>query len=748
MRLTCAFLQIVLQHRYRSAEVHDYGNCDDNEIFNMFTQEDQYTELLKPIHEPHQVLQNDNNVISEVTSVEQSGETEAAKFVGDFKSLAKEADESLAKHKALELEIKRLLKAVVSQDIISIMQKESVVDTSDLQNELERTKERFENCIIKKKNEYAKLWNDWYKKCDECKYEKISYDKSYKDVQQKIERLQVQLGDLKCKSKDTLGVSDTLNPSSQKFENENVKLEFQNTIYENAKLRSQLFKKVSMQKDNTRGTSKNTKFAKQSILGKPPMLGDIHPLSKPVTSNSVPTPQEPKVVKNDKNSRGKKQMTIVSIKDKQKKRKPKVKKPKKVGFIERLATPKPSKPRSLLRWSPTGRMFDLNGKIIASSKSESQSDCSKGDNACTSNPVEPTIKRFPNATFSLAGFGDLQWGNILIARVYFVGGLGHNMFPVGQLCLPMFKYHKEHLCPSCDQGKSKRASHPSKPVPNSRQRLHLLHMDLCGPMRIASINGKQYVLMIVNDYSRYTWAIATSCFTQNRSIIHRRFNKTPYELINGRKPDISFLYVFEALCYPNNDREVIGKLGAKAMYDDYIGGQPSATARTVPVAQEHQDVDELNPNAMFDVNTFDNPFVNPSTSAAKSSSLQNDSGFELTGFLDANYARCKDTFKSTSGGAQFLGEKLIPIYCDSKSAIAISCNTVQYSRTKHITVRYHFIKEHVEKGTIELYFVKTDYQLADLFTKALPADRFNYLVRHLGMRSLSPQELDRLAKSQ
>ncbi|GKE02675.1 retrovirus-related pol polyprotein from transposon TNT 1-94 [Tanacetum coccineum] len=171
-----------------------------------------------------------------------------------------------------------------------------------------------------------------------------------------------------------------------------------------------------------------------------------------------------------------------------------------------------------------------------------------------------------------------------------------------------------------------------------------------------------------------------------------------------------------------------------------------------------------------------------------------DSGFELTGFLDANYAGCKDTFKSTSDGAQFLGEKLvswsskkqdcttlstaeaeyvsisacctqvlwmrtqltdygfhfnkIPIYYDSKSAIAISCNLVQHSRTKHIAIRYHFIKEHMEKGMIELYFVKMYYQLADLFTKALPVDRFTYLVRRLSMRSLSPQELDRLAKSQ
>nr|GEX04897.1 retrovirus-related Pol polyprotein from transposon TNT 1-94 [Tanacetum cinerariifolium] len=125
-----------------------------------------------------------------------------------------------------------------------------------------------------------------------------------------------------------------------------------------------------------------------------------------------------------------------------------------------------------------------------------------------------------------------------------------------------------------------------------------------------------------------------------------------------------------------------------------------------------------------------------------------DSGFELIGFLDADYAGCKDTFKSTFGGAQFLGEKLVSWSskkqdCTAVSttkaeyvslsacSIAISCNLVQHSRTRHIAVRYHFIKEHVEKGTIKLYFVTTDYQLADIFTKALPADRSNYLVRRL-----------------
>ncbi|GJX19233.1 retrovirus-related pol polyprotein from transposon TNT 1-94 [Tanacetum coccineum] len=85
------------------------------------------------------------------------------------------------------------------------------------------------------------------------------------------------------------------------------------------------------------------------------------------------------------------------------------------------------------------------------------------------------------------------------------------------------------------------------------------------------------------------------------------------------------------------------------------------------------------------------------------------------------------------------------VFSRSRVAIAISCNPVQHSRTKHIDVRYHFIKEQVEKGIVELFFVGTEYQLADLFTKALPEDRFKYLVRRLGMRCLTPEELEVLA---
>ncbi|GJS09388.1 retrovirus-related pol polyprotein from transposon TNT 1-94 [Tanacetum coccineum] len=92
-----------------------------------------------------------------------------------------------------------------------------------------------------------------------------------------------------------------------------------------------------------------------------------------------------------------------------------------------------------------------------------------------------------------------------------------------------------------------------------------------------------------------------------------------------------------------------------------------------------------------------------------------------------------------------LGFNKILMYYDNKSAIALSCNNVQHSRSKHIDIRFHFIKEHVENGVIELYFVNTEYQLADIFTKALARERIEFLINKLGMRSFTPETLKQLA---
>ncbi|GJR03455.1 retrovirus-related pol polyprotein from transposon TNT 1-94 [Tanacetum coccineum] len=633
------------------------------------------------------------------------------------------------------------------------------------------------------------------------------------------------------------------------------------------------------------------------------------------------------------------------------------------------------------------------------------------------------------------------------------------------------------MCSSCELGKAKRKSFHTKTTPSSKRRLQLLHMDLCGLMRVESINGKKYVLVIIDDYSRYTWthflrskdetprvlidfltlvqrglyahvttvrtdkgtrnrtlveaartmlsaakvplffwaeAIATTCFTQNRSLVIPRHEKTPYHIINARKPSVKFFHIFGSLCYIVRDGENLDKMKEKGdacifvgystqskayrvfnkrtriivetihvnfdelpqmasdhvssdldpqcsttvleqdslspgpqsqenvpqvaetvttsnelellyslMFSELLNGtspvvskssavhaadnpdkrqqhNTTHTSTTIDVADPpplniqltHQTLTQVptvttpeniiqaetnTKNAQVDDDEFINIFSTPVQERGETSSRHVDSSnmhtfyqhhpsaqpkgyaqnegidFEdsfapvarleavrlfiaydahksftvyqmdvKTTFLygplkeehgmtscdsigtlmatkhldadlsDSDHAGCLDSHKSTSGGIQFLGgDKLvnwsskkqdctsmssaeaeyvslsaccaqvlwlrtqltdygfhfdkIPMYCDSKAAIAISCNPVQHSRTKYIDVRYHFIKEQVENGIVELFFVRTEYQLADMFTKALAEDRFKYLVRRLGMRCLTPDELEVLA---
>ncbi|GJX87858.1 retrovirus-related pol polyprotein from transposon TNT 1-94 [Tanacetum coccineum] len=153
--------------------------------------------------------------------------------------------------------------------------------------------------------------------------------------------------------------------------------------------------------------------------------------------------------------------------------------------------------------------------------------------------------------------------------------------------LSKLKFEKDHLCSACAMDKSKKKPHKPKSEDTNQEKLYILHMDLCGPIRVASVNGNKYILFIVDDYYRFTWqngvierrnrtlieaahtmliyaktslflwaeAVSTACYTQNRSIVRLRHGKTPYELLHDKHPDLSFFHVFGALCYPTNDSE-------------------------------------------------------------------------------------------------------------------------------------------------------------------------------------------------
>nr|GEU69837.1 ribonuclease H-like domain-containing protein [Tanacetum cinerariifolium] len=665
------------------SKVHHSERCYNNDIFYMFTQKEQYTELLEPISERHQVQHNDNIVISMVCSMAQGGGTveknpatveethayfeslynnlaievekvitinrkmkeinadltteldryknqekcfeinqekyeklgivqnfkiqflkETAKFVRDFKSLAKEADESLAKHKALEFEIERLLRAV------------------------------------------------------------ISYDKAYNDMQQKIERLQAQLEYPKGKSKDTPYKSNTFDPLSQKLKNANVELEFQvlnyakenahlkttyknlfdsikvtraqtktiinylqdklhDMIYENAKLRAQLFDKVFEQKDTTKGTSVNTQLRKQSILRKLPSssgsklysvtpllkskglpkIDESHALSKPVTSNLVPTPQESKVMKNDK--RRIKPITVAQ---------PHVITKKDVnsdldclssiGVDDTAKTrrPQPNSNTENDRVPSAYKSSSIKNKEVEVEEHHRNLLLSKNKKRCSKH-MTGNLKILINFVWKFLGTVRFENDHVAAIMGYdidfrrntcFIKNLEGVDLLKGNLTTNLYTINLHKIASASPiyswlQRKSKKASHPPKLVPNSKQRLHLLHMDLYGPVRVNSINGK--------------------------------------------RKDISFLHVFGALWYPKNDREDIWKISAKGdigffivyssnscayrvynrrtkkimetinvtfdelstmafeqstMYDDYIDGKPSAATRTASAAQAPQ----------------------------------------------------------------------------------------------------------------------------------------------------------------
>nr|GEV28323.1 retrovirus-related Pol polyprotein from transposon TNT 1-94 [Tanacetum cinerariifolium] len=469
------------------------------------------------------------------------------------------------------------------------------------------------------------------------------------------------------------------------------------------------------------------------------------------------------------------------------------------------------------------------------------------------------IVRFGNDQFTpILGYGDLVQGNFTINRVYYVEGLNYNLFSVGQFCdadleatltqallwhrrlshlnfdyinlllkkdivigPPKLKYVKDQLCSSCELSKAKRSSFKSKAVPSSKRRLNLLHIDLCGPMRVTSINGKKYILVIIDDYSRdgenldkmkekgdqcilvgYSTQSKRYCVFNNRTrmivkSIHICFDEikevSETSVANNTSgllatdPEMCMYTLTVSTAEPKNIKEAMADSAWIEVMQEELHqfdifqnkkdeDQTVIRNKTRLVAKGYAQEEGIDFEESFAlVARLEAVWIFIAYAAHKSFLIyqmdvktaflngplkEEGSSFKLTAFSDVDHAGCIDSRKRTSGGIQFLGDKLVSWMskkqnCTAMStaeaeymALSASCAQVMWMRTQlqdyaSTTTKYHCT---VENGIIELYFVRTEYQLADMFTKALPEYRFKYLVRRIGVRCLTLAELEVLAK--
>ncbi|GJR68136.1 retrovirus-related pol polyprotein from transposon TNT 1-94 [Tanacetum coccineum] len=530
--------------------------------------------------------------------------------------------------------------------------------------------------------------------------------------------------------------------------------------------------------------------------------------------------------------------------------------------------------------------------------------------------------------------------------------------------LPILMYAKDHLCLVCQMGKSKKESHKAKPKPSINHKLQMLRMDLCGPIQVESISGKKYVLVIVHDYSRFTWVQFMRTKDKTPEVIIKILKQAQVSLQatvrylrtdNGTKFVNHTLRLYTEYVGITHQALVVGTLQQNGVverrnpmlvevaltsakpptkndldllfqptFNEYFKLlsvvpttisvatlPPLDTARASSPSSIDQDAPSLSTSRInettttpiqftnveepnnededteFDSDTFTNPFAPLVTSSVESTSrikalyglkqaprawydllskfllsqkfvkgvvdptlftwkkgedilllqiyvddivfsstnpsfcddfankmskrfkmsmmrkmsfflgLQisqnprgifiNQSKYALemlkkygleqsdavdtpmverskldedlkgiqvdpTCYRSKAYRKALTAVKRIMQGAKIKGRVHREVHSfwvksyDSKSAIALSCNTIQHSRKKHIAVRYHFIKEQVDNEIVELYFVKIDYQLENIFTKLLARERFEFLINRQCMQSITPEEPKHLAE--
>nr|GEV50000.1 hypothetical protein [Tanacetum cinerariifolium] len=506
---------VILQHvgkQKMTLEVHNWSSSAHKEVHKIIS---------------HEIAPIINQVDAMVQNFEIQFLQEAAKFFRDFKSLAKEADESLDKQKSLELKIERVLKESVSHDIMSIVQNGFVNVPSDLQTELD----------------------------------------PYIDMQQKIQRLQAQLRDLKGKSSDTPSASNTLDPLNQKLDSKIVELEFHvvnyereishlkttyknlfdsitsnqanaklhNLIYENAKLRARLFENTSKSMNNTSGTSVTSHVDKPKLIVVTPHSKKLH---ASIPSHSIPEPREFNV------------MTHRNV------------------IAPGMFKIDPSQ-TSRVDLSQTSRVVQICLWCV-------DSGCSKH--------MTKKIKFLINFVWKF--LGTVRFGNDHIVAILGFGDLKWEI-----LQSPGFTSLKVYFLRTKDET-----------LEVIKNFLKKIYVRLQAPVIIVRTENetefKNHALKEYFNSLGITHETSATKTPQQNGVVKRRnrtlveaartvliFSHAPLflwaEAIATAKTDISYLYVFGAVCYPKNDREDIDKLSAKGDIGFFFGYSANSVAYIV-----------------------------------------------------------------------------------------------------------------------------------------------------------------------
>nr|GEV09647.1 integrase, catalytic region, zinc finger, CCHC-type, peptidase aspartic, catalytic [Tanacetum cinerariifolium] len=364
----------------------------------------------------------------------------------------------------------------------------------------------------------------------------------------------------------------------------------------------------------------------------------------------------------------------------------------------------------------------------------------------------------------ILGYGDLVQGAVMIKRVYYIEGLNHNLFFVGQFCdADLEVAFRKSTCYIRDlkgndlltglKMKYLKFSLNSSGLSKEDFMLKTLHQTSVArtPEQNDIVKRRDHTLveaartMLSTANKRLKNMLKVKMISLSTSSVCRYVNQLD-GFVDPYHPDKVFRLKKALYGLKQTPRAWGDILLVQIHVDDIIFGftNPKLSKQFEKLMHSKFEMSMMEELKFFlGIRIHQSPcgfFINQAK-YAQEILIKHDH----VGYLDSR--------KSTSGGIQFLGGEVsqlvvqkaglhFNVFRISRAAIAISCNPVQHSRTKHIDVRYHFVKEKFEKGIVELFFIGTEYQLADLFTKALLEERFKYLVRRLGMRCLTPEELE------